>query len=71
MRERRNKRRCSWVLRSGLEQTRSFRDVGSMSGLPESGNVLRQLFVNAAIAPSAPSKNDESPQCQKQTNAAI
>jgi hypothetical protein len=33
-----------------------------MSGLPESGHVLRQLFANAAIAANAPSNNDESPQ---------
>jgi hypothetical protein len=37
---------------SGSGQARSFGEVGSMSGLPESGSVLRQFFANAAIAAS-------------------
>jgi hypothetical protein len=37
---------------NSIGQTRSLRDVRSMSGLPESGSVLRQLLANAAIAAS-------------------
>jgi hypothetical protein len=46
-----NRRRSA--LTAALGQTRSFGDIGSMSGLPESGH---EWAINGAATPSAPEK---------------